>query len=176
MADPKQVCDTSSATTDTQKTVTVNFQPQGDLRKTITWILTNKQREDLRKSLGKSVPVEGEKANEPKNNGPKQITKRSVKIIKIVPKRKVIADKSVLPGPEPNKVKSVIVSTLKSPMHKKKCNRCKKRGHINKLCPQNPRNKMLIPPPPSGLLTESEDAGTGIQLHVSEEEMKELEV
>lgn len=177
MADSKQAGGSTDAVTQNQESVTVNFQPKGDLRKTITWILTNKQREDLRQSLGRpAAQKEGVRA------GPKKITKRSVKIIKIVPKRKVSeatektdkTDKAVSSSVNCEKVKSVVVPVFKTPMNKKKCNRCKERGHINRMCPQNPKNKVLIPPPPQNLLIESEDAGLSLQLHPSAEEIKEL--
>ncbi len=42
-------------------------------------------------------------------------------------------------------------ATLKTPMNRKRCNRCRRYGHINKMCPLNPNNKMLIPPPPEFL-------------------------
>lgn len=117
--------------------------PEQDLRKIIQGIIHKKQQEDLRESLLRK----GEKKQ--KHRKMKTVTTRKVTVIKIPQQKSTPTDTAAEPSPKEN-------PSLKTPMKRKRCNRCKKYGHINRLCPFNPNNLCLIPLPPD-VVTLDED-------------------
>jgi hypothetical protein len=76
-------------------------------------------------------------------------------ILKIKPKAPTSSPSVVTRPVTPtitSKSDSPVETSRPAKSKKKKCNRCKKYGHINSACPQNPRNQIpaeLLPPPPN---------------------------
>lgn len=97
---------------------------------------------DLRTAINK-IRLEKEEVAE---EIPKTIH-RKITLIKIRPKKKV-SEGSENASSTPKVASKIVqqVPEFKTPLRFKRCNRCRKYGHINKMCPLNPRN--LIPPPP----------------------------
>lgn len=135
-----------------------------DLRTVISKLLSNKQKADLRESIT-GIKKKREEDDDPEtqqhNSKTRKKTIRKVTLIKIRPKKpqqtvQPQADDQTSKSDQPGASPTVVIPVdpqLKTPMKRKRCNRCKRYGHINQQCPSNPKNIHLIPPPPPQLLS-----------------------